>query len=92
MCVKLKIVITPTQIRAARALASLTQVELAQGASVGIATVRRIEGSTVLSANVQTIQKLQEALEDRGILFIEEDHTNGPGVRLRDRTTKMRFE
>ena len=74
----------PRQIRAGRALLGLTQVDVANRAGVGIATLRRIEASVdEVTGTAQSISRIQRALETAGILFIEQDESRGPGVRLR---------
>lgn len=76
--------INARQIRAARALVSLGQQELASSAGCGIATIRRIEAAIdEVTGTAQTIARIQRALEAAGIVFIEQDGTHGPGVRLR---------
>lgn len=76
--------IRPMQIRAARALLALSQSELAKLASIGLATLQRLElGGSEVRGSAQTIWKLQSALESAGIIFIDQDDTNGPGVRLK---------
>jgi transcriptional regulator with XRE-family HTH domain len=70
------------QIRAARALLNLSQTELAELASVHVATVRRLEGSREIRGAAETVWKIQIALERAGIEFIAEDLGSGPGVRL----------
>ena len=78
--------IEPAQIRAARGLLDMSQVELARHAKIGVATVRRIEGSTdELRVMVDTLQRIQKALEAAGIVFIEQDEKYGAGVRLKKR-------
>jgi transcriptional regulator with XRE-family HTH domain len=71
------------QLRAARALLGWKQSDLAKAAGIGIATVARVEQSDgVAGGNVSTIVSLQEALERRGIRFIEqEDGTFGVIVK-----------
>ena len=72
------------QIRAARALLGWNQVELAEAASIGVATVRRLEAAgTQLRGSVEVIWKIQSALERAGVEFIPADETKGPGVRLK---------
>ena len=71
------------QIKAARALLGLGQVELAELANVGINTVKRLELSEEISGSARTIWKIQTALEAAGVEFIPEDDTKGPGVRLK---------
>ena len=76
--------IYPEQIRAARALLGLNQTELATLAGVGVATVKRIEvGSGEIRGAAQTIWKIQTALENAGVRFIDADENAGPGVRLK---------
>jgi predicted transcriptional regulator len=76
--------IYPNQIRAARGLLDINQGELARRSKVGLATVRRIENSTVdLRTTVQVLMRIQRALESAGIIFIDQDGQGGPGVRLR---------
>ena len=75
--------ISRTQIRAGRALVGLNQKELADLAGCGVATIRRIEGAEdEISGAAQTMAKIQQALESAGIVFIDQDQTSGPGVRL----------
>jgi predicted transcriptional regulator len=79
--------IYPEQIRAARSLLAMRQTELASAASVGVATVRRIEGVPgQIRGGAETLWKIQKALEKAGIVFIEEDDSGGLGVRLRARS------
>ena len=74
------------EIRAGRALLGWSQLDLAEAASVGIATVRRIEGSSgAIRGAVETVWKIQLALEAAGVEFIPEDDAKGPGVRLKHR-------
>jgi transcriptional regulator with XRE-family HTH domain len=62
----------------------MSQKELASAASVTLGTVKRIEAAREeLTGNAQTIGRIQRALEAKGIVFIEQDAQNGPGVRLR---------
>ena len=81
--------ISPAQLRAARALLGLTQAELALVAGVALATVQRIESSTAeLSGSAKTLSKLHSALVEQGVVFIPEDDNRGPGVRLREPRSK----
>jgi transcriptional regulator with XRE-family HTH domain len=76
--------IIPIQIRAARVLCGLSQSDLSARAKVGLGTIKRIEAAKQLTGNAQTISRIQKALEAEGIIFIDQDGHNGPGVRLRD--------
>ncbi|MBP2303446.1 helix-turn-helix domain-containing protein [Azospirillum picis] len=75
--------ITPEQSRAARGLLDWTQQQLADGAGVGLSTVRDFEKGrrTPTAANLQAIRT---ALESAGVLFIAENG-EGAGVRLKKR-------
>ena len=76
--------ITASQIRAARGLLAISQTELAARAGVGMATVKRLESSTEeLRGNVQTIVSVRRAFEKAGVVFIDQDDKQGPGVRLK---------
>jgi transcriptional regulator with XRE-family HTH domain len=71
-------------LRAARALLSWHQDELAKKAKIGLATLQRLErGRGVLAAHVSTVVKLQTTLEKAGIRFFDQDDHGGIGVRLR---------
>lgn len=76
--------ITGAQIRAARGLVRWSAKELANAASVGVATISRAEvhdgRPPITAANLKAIQ---QALEDAGIEFIP---TNGGGVGVRFRS------
>ena len=72
------------EIRAGRALLGWSQVELAAAAAVGVATVRRLESAgTEIRGSVDTVWKIQKALEAAGIEFIPAEGGKGPGVRLK---------
>ena len=75
--------IDPRQIRAARALLGMGQLELSELADVGISTVKRIELATGISGAARTLWKIQTALEKAGVEFILADELKGSGVRLR---------
>ncbi len=70
------------QIRAARAMLSWRQEDLAKAAKTGLATIARIEQQDgPAQGHVATMIRIQGALERAGIRFIEEDG-GGHGVRL----------
>ena len=70
--------ITPDQIRAARALLRMDQEELARRANVSVVTVRRSEAPGGLGlVGLGTLEEIQLALEAAGAEFIER------GVRRR---------
>jgi transcriptional regulator with XRE-family HTH domain len=77
--------ITPEQIRAARALLRLEQDELAQRANVSVVTIRRLEAPDGLSkVSPRTVDEVQQALEAAGAEFVDQ------GVRRRSRTPEER--
>jgi len=62
------------QIRAARALLGWSQDQLARRAKIGLATLRRMEQTEgIVKGNFSTVLKIQKALEQAGIHFIEDD-------------------
>jgi transcriptional regulator with XRE-family HTH domain len=75
--------ITPAQCRAARALISWSQQDLAREARIGIVTVHQLEAG-VSQPRRATLDVIRRALESAGVEFIDENG-GGPGVRLRDR-------
>ena len=73
------------QLRAARGLVGWTQSELASISGVGISTVRRMESSEGrLRGTAENVWKIQNALEQAGVVFTDQKDERGPGVRLRD--------
>ena len=70
------------QLRAARVLLGWRQEELAKAANIGLSTIQKIEqtGGLVMG-NVSTVMRLQQALENAGIKFLDTDSNGGPGVR-----------
>ncbi|MEM7364865.1 MAG: transcriptional regulator [Pseudomonadota bacterium] len=82
-------VITGSQIRAARALLAWSQQELAGAAGTSLPTIKRLEGAGDEPAGTaRTNQKIRDAVEAEGIVFIDDDALGGRGVRkgLRDRS------
>jgi transcriptional regulator with XRE-family HTH domain len=72
----------PVQLRMARAAVGWGVRDLAEKAGVTANTVTRIENGS--DAKQSTMDRLQQALEDAGVVFIDENG-GGPGVRLRKR-------
>src|SRR6266404_3216783 len=70
--------ITPEQIRAARALLRIEQDDLARRARVSISTIRRLEGSHgITRVSDATVKDIRKVLEQAGAEFIDD------GVRRR---------
>lgn len=70
------------QIKAARALLSWSQEDLAKRAAVSVPTVKRLESEDgELGGREDTVQKLRAAFDSAGIEFL--GGSKGPGVRLR---------
>lgn len=78
----------PRQIAAARALCGWTQLQLAQHAAVGVATVRRFEQSLQqeqreITSRVTTQLKLKQALEAEGVEFVFDGNCYGVTVAVK---------
>ncbi len=81
--VKVPFMITNAQLRAARGLLGWSQARLAEASGLGIATIKRMEGERgPLRSSAENVLKVQQALEDAGVFFIDEDEELGQGVRL----------
>lgn len=80
--------LTPAQLRAARALLGIDQRTLADLAGVSLPTIQRMEASEgYVRGVIDTLTKVVQALECAGIELISENSvstTGGRGVRLRD--------
>jgi transcriptional regulator with XRE-family HTH domain len=70
--------ITPQQIKAARALLQWKQTTLAEHAGISLPSINNVERG-IGSARLDTMQAIQMALENAGIEFL-----SGLGVRLRE--------
>ena len=76
---------TPEQIRAARALIGWKQADLAVAAGVSEISIKNIErGAT--DARGSTLAKIEDAFDRAGVQFLgngQQSITGGPGVRLK---------
>ncbi len=71
------------QLRAARGLVGWSQSALAKASGLALSTIKRMEGDRgPLRSSAENVLKVQQALEDAGVIFIDEND-EGPGVRLR---------
>jgi transcriptional regulator with XRE-family HTH domain len=80
------LVIRGFQIRLARMVLGWTQEQLADRARLGVATIQRAERAEVPPITVSNLVAIQRALEDAGIIFIddgEQSLSGGPGIRRR---------
>ena len=79
--------LTPPQLRAARALLGIDQRTLAELAGVSLPTIQRMEASEgYVRGVIDTLVKVVDALERAGVELIGENAastTGGRGVRLR---------
>ncbi len=82
--------ITSMQMRAARALLSIDQRQLAELAGLSLPTIQRMEASQgQVRGVIGTLVKVVTALEQAGIEIIGDNAPSiggGRGVRLRERT------
>jgi transcriptional regulator with XRE-family HTH domain len=75
--------IRSAQIRAARALLGWRQEDLSKASGVGTATIYRIEKSEdSITGYASTLVRIQAALEQAGIEFIENDKIGRYGLRF----------
>ena len=75
--------ITGRQIAAARALAGMSQADLAKAGNISVQTLGRMEASEgPASGMANNVAAVRAALESAGIEFIAENG-GGAGVRLR---------
>ena len=75
--------ISVAQIRAARGLLAWNQSKLAEASGLALSTIKRMETSDgILRGTAENVWKVQKALQDAGVIFIDENE-EGPGVRLR---------
>ena len=71
------------QLRAARGLVGWSQSALAKASGLALSTIKRMEGERgPLRSSAENVLKVQQALEDAGVIFIDADE-EGPGVRLK---------
>ncbi len=75
-------IMTPLQMKLARTAVGLGVRELAAAAGIAPSTVQRFESGKG-DMHSRTLDRVQQVLEEAGIIFIAADATGGPGVRLR---------
>ena len=74
--------LAPIQIKLARTAIGLGVRELAQAADVAPSTITRFESGKG-GMQTRTLARVQQMLEDAGVIFIAADANGGPGVRLK---------
>lgn len=81
--------ITPPQLKAARALLGMDQRALAEASGLSLPTIQRMEASDgVIRGQVESLMKLIAALDKAGVELINEgaiSEKGGRGVRLKPR-------
>lgn len=75
-------IITPLQIKLARTAVGLGVRELAGKAGIAPSTVQRFESERG-DMQSRTLHKVQQTLEEAGVIFIPADDAAGPGIRLK---------
>jgi predicted transcriptional regulator len=81
VCYVSHLTITGRQLRAARALLGMEQIELAKRSRVAIGTIRRMESfDGEIGARISTLSLVLKALEKAGVEFLNDEQ---PGVRLK---------
>lgn len=73
--------ISPRQIRAARALLGWSQQDLADKAVLSLNAVKRLENGKV-DPRLSTVQAVRTALEGAGVEFLFPSRERGEGVRM----------
>jgi predicted transcriptional regulator len=74
--------ISPAQIRMARAGLGISVKVLAERSGVADSTIHRFEAGRG-GMQTGTLERLQTALEAAGAIFMSADASGGPGVRLK---------
>ena len=75
--------VTSAQLRAGRALLGLSQAEVAGRACLSLHTIKLAEAEGEAHASEAALAAIRVALEDQGVIFLDADGGEGPGVRLR---------
>ncbi len=74
-----------SQLLGARGLLRWVQADLAEATGLALSTIRRMESNDgPVQGHSGNVWKVQHAIEDAGIEFIDENG-GGPGVRLKHR-------
>lgn len=82
-------VLTPSQIRAGRALLDWSQEDLAGKAGVSLSTVREYEKERRGGEVVGGLKTIRETLENEGVVFLASEGDLGPGARVKARVPNV---
>lgn len=74
--------LTPAQLRAARAFLGWTREMLAEKSGVPAITIKQFENGQT-DPRLTTVHKLRRAVERAGLIVIDQDDEAGPGLRLK---------
>jgi len=80
--------VTPREIRAARALLGWTRQKLADRAVVSLNSVVRFE-QAVVDPRTSTVEALRRALERAGVTFLSQGQNGVEGVMVRSKKTRF---
>ncbi len=59
---------------------------MAEASGLALSTIKRMEASEgLLRGTAENVWKVEQALENAGVAFINEDEELGPGIRLKKR-------
>jgi transcriptional regulator with XRE-family HTH domain len=75
--------LTPQQLRGARALIGWSRERLAEESGVPNRTLEKFETGTG-DLKLQTAAKVRRTLEKAGVIFIDPTPDHGPGIMLKD--------
>ena len=74
--------VNAAQMRAARGLVGWSQTRLAKASGLALSTIKRMEGERgPMRSSAENVVKVQQALEDAGVIFTDRNEDGGPGVR-----------
>jgi predicted transcriptional regulator len=79
--------LTPRQLRAARALLGWSRADLAKKSGVPAPTIEAFESGKT-DPKLTTVGKMRLAIERAGVDLIDEDDQHGPGLRVRASSRK----
>ncbi len=77
--------VTGNQVKAARALAGMEQIQLARAAAIGVNTLRKMEaaGGETIRVRLDTIEAVRAALKAAGVLMLDDGQLSNDGIGVR---------